>query len=108
MKPNNAELEMLAGRLRLSVEEARYGDSQLALAEYAGALRKVAAGLSPGDPGLRQLEEECLSLLEQSRRQVLVGRAHAGARLARLERDARLSQSYGDGPSLRSNWQWSA
>ena len=80
MKSDNQGLEILACRLRRSVEEGRYGDSQRALAEYAGALRQMAAGLSPDDPALQQLEEECLSLLEQSRRQVLVRRAHAGVK----------------------------
>jgi hypothetical protein len=86
MKTSRAELEALAGRLRIRVAEGRYREAQGALREYCRALRQTAASLPSGDPGLRRLEGEWRLLLDQTRRRVLTGRAHACARLAHMPR----------------------
>ena len=104
MKASRAEREALAGRLRTTVAEGRYREAQVALREYCRALRRTAASLPSGDPGLRSLEGEWLLLLAETRRRVLTGRAHAGVRLARLPKHPLL---YGE-PSLpRHTWDCS-
>jgi hypothetical protein len=104
MKASQAELEALAGRLRTQVAEGRYREAQHALQEYCRALRKTVAGLQSGDPGVRRLEDEWQRLLEETRRRMLAGRAHAGARLARLPKPLPLYSE----PSLpRHTWECS-
>ena len=102
MTAGPAAREALAGRLRARVGEGRYLEAQAALAEYCGALRTAAEGLPPGDPLLHALEQEWQRLLEETRREVLAGRAHAAARLARLPR---LCEPYGGPPPPRPTWQ---
>jgi hypothetical protein len=109
MKPAEAELEILAGRLRARVAEGRFREAQGALAEYCRVLRKTVAGLPRGDPGRGRLEEEWRLLAEQTRRGLLAGRAHAGARLARLAQISQPPRFYGGGPPPpRRTWEYSA
>lgn len=96
MKTGEAELGVLASRLRARVAEGRYWEARGALWEYCQALREAAAALPRGDPGLRRLEDEWRGLAEQTRRQVLVGRAHAGVRLARLAQTATRPSYYSE------------
>jgi hypothetical protein len=104
MKSGEAELDVLAGRLRARVAERRYGEAQLALQEYCRILRKTAAGLPPGDPRLGRLEDQWRRLRQETRRRVLAGRAHAAARLARLPKVLPLYRE----PSLpRHTWEYS-
>jgi hypothetical protein len=104
MKANEADLEALAARLRARVGEGRYREAQSALADYCRALRKMVASLPPGDPGLRGLENDWQRLQDETRRRVLVGRAHAAARLARLPKIRLLYRE----PSLpRHTWECS-
>jgi hypothetical protein len=102
-----AELEALAGRLRARVADGRYREAQDALAEYCGALGKSAAGLAPRAPDRRRLQEQWLSLLEETRRRVLAGRAHAGARLALLALTPKRPRFEDDGQLPRSTREWS-
>jgi len=104
MKAKAAELEALAGRLRARVAEGRYAEARIALQEYCRSLRKTAAGLPPGDPSLRRLEDDWRRLLEETRRRVLAGRTHAGARLARLPRVPGL---YREACVPRHTWEYS-
>jgi hypothetical protein len=104
MKSGQTEEDVLAGRLRAQVAEGRYGEAQLALQEYCRALRKTAAGLPRGDPRLPRLEDEWRRLLEETRRRVLAGRAHAAARLARLPKILPL---YREPCSPRHTWEYS-
>ncbi|MGC9949458.1 MAG: hypothetical protein ABSF64_24085 [Bryobacteraceae bacterium] len=108
MNAGAAELEVLAGRLRARVAEGRYAEAQAVLRDYCGALRKTAAGLPRGDARLARLEHDWERLAEETRRRLLAGRAHAGARLARLARMAKRSQFYGDRPPARRTWEWLA
>jgi hypothetical protein len=108
MKAGEAELEILAGRLRARVAEGRYPEAQGALREYCLALRKTVAGLPRGDPGRCRLEDDWRRLAEEARRRVLAGRAHAGARLARLAQAPSGSRFYGDGLPPRRTWEWLA
>jgi hypothetical protein len=105
MKASQAELEALAGRLRTQVAEGRYPVAQGALQEYCRALRKTVAGLPPGDPGLRCLEDEWQRLLDETRRRVLAGRAHACARLVRLPKP--LPNYYSASSLPRHTWECS-
>ena len=102
MTAGEGELECLAARLRDRVAQRCYGEAQAALDEYCGALRKTVAGLPPGDSQLGRLQEDGARLLEETRRRVLAGRAHAGLRLARLPKPTR---PYGEGPQPRRTWQ---
>jgi len=104
MKTGAVELEALAGRLRARVAERRYAAARIALQEYCQTLRKMVAALPPGDPSLRRLEDEWRCLLEETRRRVLTGRMHAGARLARLPRIPGL---YHEACVPRHTWEYS-
>lgn len=104
MNFDQAELDILASRLRARVAEGRYRDAQRALQEYCQALRKTAAGLPHGDPGLQRLEDEWRRLQDETRRRVLVRRAHACARLVRLPQ---LSLLYREPPRPRRTWECS-
>jgi hypothetical protein len=108
MKAQEAELEILAGRVRARVAEGRYPEAQGALREYCQALRKTVAGVPRGDPGLRRLENEWRRLAEETRRRVLAGRAHAGARLAKLAALSKGSLFYGAGRERRHTMEWLA
>ena len=108
MKSGEAELDVLAGRLRARVAEGRYAEAQAVLRDYCGALRKTAAGLPRGDARLARLEHDWERLAEETRRRVLAGRAHAGARLARLAQTPSGSRFYGDGLPPRRTWEWLA
>jgi hypothetical protein len=104
MKSGQAELEALAGLLRARVAEGRYREAQHAFQEYCRALRKAVASLPPGDPGLGRLKGEWQRLLEETRRRVLAGRAHAAARLARLPK---LLPLYREPCLPRHTWEYS-
>jgi len=104
MKAGQADLDDLAGRVRTQVAEGRYREAQQALAEYGRALRKTAAALPPRDSGLRRLEDEWQRVLDETRRRVLSGRAHAGARLARLPK---LLPLYSEPSRPRHTWECS-
>ena len=108
MKAGAADLEILAGRLRARVAEGRYPEARGVLREYCLALRKTVAGLPRGDPGRCRLEDDWRRLAEETRRRVLAGRAHAGARLARLAQAPSGSRFYGDGLPPRRTWEWLA
>jgi hypothetical protein len=108
MKAFEAELEPLAGRLRMRVAERRYREAQSDLRDYCQALRKTVAALPSGDPALRRLEDDGRRLLDDVRRRVLAGRAHAGARLARLAKMPTRARFYGDGLPPRRTWEWLA
>jgi hypothetical protein len=108
MTSGDAELEVLADRLRARVGERRYREAQDALAEYCGALRRTVASLPRGDPGLRRLEDHWRRLAEETRRRVLAGQAHAGARLAELAQMSQRSHLYGAAPEPRRTWEWLA
>jgi hypothetical protein len=103
---DEAGLEALAERLRDRVAEGRYRAAQSALAEYCGALRKKAGSFAPGDPGLIRLQNEWMRLAEDTRRRVLAGRAHAGARLARLSQTPQRIRSYDQDPPARRTCEW--
>jgi hypothetical protein len=104
MKSGETELDVLAGRLRARVAEGRYGEAQLPLQEYCRVLRKTAGGLPSGDPGLGRLEDDWRRLLEETRRRVLAGRAHAFVRLARLPKVLPL---YREPCPPRHTWEYS-
>jgi hypothetical protein len=106
MKANPAELEALAGRLRASVAAGRYREAQETLQEYCRALRKAVAGLPPGDARLHSLEDEWRLLLDQTRRRVLAGRAHAAARLRRLAPSPARPRFGFDGLQPRHTREW--
>ncbi|HTT62623.1 MAG TPA: hypothetical protein VMG35_12300 [Bryobacteraceae bacterium] len=104
MSETSAALEVLAARLRSLAAEGRYAEAQLAFEDYCRALQENLAGLPPGDPRWRRLEAGWRRLLDETRRLVLAGRAHAGVRLARLPRAA---PRYGDAPRPRRTWEYS-
>jgi hypothetical protein len=109
MTADAAELEVLADLLRQRVAEGRYGEVPGALRTYCHALRKTVAGLPRGDPRLVSFEEQWRRLAEHTRRGLLAGRAHAGARLARLAQTPHGSPLYGCGdPPPRRTWEYSA
>jgi hypothetical protein len=108
MKACEAQLEAVAGRLRARVAEGRYREAQGELKDYCQTLRQTVAALPPGDPAVRRLEGEWRRLLDDTRRRVLAGRAHAGARLARLAKMPTRSRFYGDGLPPRRTWEWLA
>jgi hypothetical protein len=108
MSTAELELEALAARLRACVAQGRYQQAQSALEEYGRALRNTAACLRPGDPRRPRLERESLRLIGETRLRVLAGRAHAGARLARLAQAPKLSRPYGEVPAPRRTTEWLA
>jgi hypothetical protein len=105
MKGTEPELSTLAGRLRTLAAEGRYAEAQGCFEAYCHALARAIAGLPPGDPSLRRLEDEWQRLLDETRRRVLAGRAHAGARLARLPK---LPPLYSEPSPPRHTWECSA
>jgi len=105
MNAGTAELEVLASRLRAQVAEGRYRDAQSTLQEYCRVLRKTAAGLPHGDPGWRCLNDAWRRLQEETRRRVLVRRAHACARLVRLPQ---VPMPYREPSRPRRTWECSA
>jgi hypothetical protein len=102
MRTGEAALAGTAERLRALVAEGRYGEAQDCFNEYCGDFKEILRGLPPGDPRLRQMESEWRRLLEQTRRRVVAGRAHAAARLARL---ARRHRPYAVTPRCAGNWE---
>ncbi|HUD99931.1 MAG TPA: hypothetical protein VMR62_10180 [Bryobacteraceae bacterium] len=106
MTAGQAKLEDLAARLRAQVSERRYREAQEALDEYCRVLRQTAAALPRGN--LRRLQDEWRRLAEETRRQVLAGRAHAGARLAKLAQLSQGSRFYGAARDTRRTREWLA
>ena len=91
-----------AERLDALVAQGRYGEAEACFDAYCRDLKETLRRLPPGDPRLRRMEGEWRRLLDRTRRQVLVGRAHAAARLARLPRGRRV---YSAVPAPRRTWQ---
>jgi hypothetical protein len=73
-----------AAHLRKLVAQQRYAEARQVLADYGRLLEAALRKLPPGDPRVFELAREWRDLSEAVRRQVLAGRAHAAARLARL------------------------
>ena len=104
MNETHPELSALADRLRALVAEERYAEAQCVFTGYCLELRKKLAGMPQGDPQLRPLEGEWQGVLDETRRRVLAGRAHAGARLARLPKILPL---YREGSLPHHTWECS-
>jgi hypothetical protein len=99
------ELADRAHQMESLVAEGRYGEAQGVFEDYCGVLEKILRGLPPGDPAVRQLEDEWHRLLDATRQRVLVGRAHTAMRLASL---CSSRQFYGEPPQARGTWQCQA
>ena len=106
MTAGEAELESLAARLRAHVSGRRYREAQDALDAYCRMLGQTAAGLPRGDR--RRLQDAWRRLAEETRRRVLAGRAHAGARLAKLTQLSQGSMLYGASRETRRTQEWLA
>jgi hypothetical protein len=91
-----------ADRLDILVAQGRYAEAQECFDAYCRDFKDTLRSLPPDDPRLRQMETEWRRLLEQTRRRVLTGRAHAAARLARLPGHRRF---YRSAPSPRRTWE---
>jgi hypothetical protein len=102
MSTTESELAGTADLLGALVNQRRYGEAQACFNTYCRDLKEIVWRLPAGDPRLREMEAEWRRLLEQTRRQVLVGRAHAAARLARLPRPRRVYRAV---PAPRRTWQ---
>lgn len=86
MKMAESELLCLADRLQSFVAQGSYREAEVCFDEYCRMFKAAVQSLAPGDPRLRQMEIEWRRLYEQTRQQVLAGRAHAASRLERLRR----------------------
>jgi hypothetical protein len=95
-----SQLAVTANRLGVLVAQRRYGEAQACFDEYCRDLKDCLRRLPPGDPRLRHMEDEWRRLMEQTRRRVLVGRAHAATRLARLPR-----RLYSGASAPRTTWE---
>ena len=102
MSMAESELAGTADRFETLVAGGRYGEARACFDAYCRDLKETLRRLSPGDPRLRRMEGEWRRLLDRTRRQVLVGRAHAAARLARLPHRRRV---YSAVPAPRRTWQ---
>ena len=102
MSMAESELAGTAERFETLVARGRYGEARACFDVYCQDLKETLRRLPPGDPRLRRMEGEWRRLLDRTRRQVLVGRAHAAARLARLPRGRRV---YSAVPAPRRTWQ---
>jgi hypothetical protein len=102
MSTTESELAGTADLLGALVAQRRYGEAQACFDTYCRDFKEIVRRLPAGDPRLRQMEAEWRRLLEQTRRQVLIGRAHAAARLARIPKRRRL---YSAVPAPRRTWQ---
>ena len=102
MSMAESELAGTAERFETLVARGRYGEARACFDVYCRDLKETLRRLPPGDPRLPQVAGEWRRLMEQTRRRVLTGRAHAAARLARLPRRRRL---YGAAPSPRRTWE---
>jgi len=78
------QLSDRARQLEILVAQRRYAEALPVFESYCQTLAEVVTSLPPRDPRIRQSEEHWRNLLNQTRRRVLAGRAHAAARLARL------------------------
>jgi hypothetical protein len=101
MNMTDPELAGKAERLRVLVAEGRYQDAQECFEDYCGTLKETLRRLPAGDPRRQKIDSEWRRLLEQTRRRVLAGQAHAAARLARLPRRRPL---YNLAPVQRRTW----
>jgi len=81
-------LDALAARLKARAAEGQFAEAQRALEAYSRAVVILRGSLARGDPGIRKLERQAMELLEETRRQVVQGRAHAAVRRARLRTPA--------------------
>jgi hypothetical protein len=86
MRAAPAKLKDLAGDLRSLVAEGRYLEARGVLEEYGCVLEQRLRGLAPGDPPPAELMDDWRRLMDAARVQILAGRAHVAARLARLPR----------------------
>jgi hypothetical protein len=84
MKAPKTDLESLAERVRKLSSERRYREAQACFESYCRLLEQTLVTLAPRDPCRRELELAWRELLSDTHRRVLIGRAHAAARLARL------------------------
>ena len=101
MNISESELAGTADRLRALVVQGRYAEAQACLDEYCLLFKETVRRLPSGDPRLPQMEAEWRRLLDQTRRKVLTGRAHAATRLERLPRRRPL---YSAIPLPRHTW----
>ena len=90
-----------ADRLDILVAQKRYAEAQECFDLYCRDFKDTLRHLAPGDPRIRHLEDEWRRLMEQTRRRVLAGRAHAAARLARLPR----RRLYSAAATPRRTWE---
>jgi hypothetical protein len=102
MSVAESELAGTAGRLEAMVAQGRYGEAQACFDAYCRDLKETLRSLPHGDPRLRQMQDEWRRLLDRMRRRVLVGRAHAAVRLARLPHPRRV---YSAVSAPRRTWQ---
>jgi hypothetical protein len=102
MSTTESELAGTADLLGALVNQRRYGEAQACFDTYCRDLKEIVWRLPAGAPPHPAKEAEWRRLLEQTRRQVLVGRAHAAARLARLPRPRRVYRAV---PAPRRTWQ---
>jgi hypothetical protein len=91
-----------ADRVEALVAQGRYGEAQACFDAYCRDIKEALRRLPRGDPRLSQIEGEWRRRMEQTRRRVLAGGAHAAARLARLPRRRRV---YNVAPSPRRTWE---
>ena len=102
MIPAPAALSTHAGQFERLVAEGRYDEAQRVFEAYCRILDEVLRGVPAGDPRIRQMEEEWNRLVDDTRRRVLAGRAHAALRLGLLSPHRQL---YGQPLLARHTWQ---
>jgi hypothetical protein len=91
-----------ARQMRRLVAQGRYAEAQHVFEDYCEALKHVLAGLPQGDPRVGGMEAEWRNLLDETRRQVLAGRAHAAVRLARISQSR---NPYSQRPAAGYTWE---
>jgi hypothetical protein len=104
MKSASADLETRARQVRALVASRQYAAARDAFAEYCRVLREILSGLPP-PAARRRLYQDWRRLWSETRLQVLAGRAHAAARLARLPGRR---CPYGDRPAPPPAWRYLA
>ena len=105
MTGRQAGLAELAALLSRRIAEGRFEPARDALADYCRKLHDTAACLPPGDLRQQRLYSEFRDLFEETRRQVLAGRAHLALRLARLPpTDGSLPYTAASAP--RRTWEY--
>lgn len=92
-------------RLRKAVRAGTHERAQSLLLEYRRQLEDTLRGLSPGGAETSQVLRDAQALFEWARRTVLISRALAATRLARLPRPL---LAYRAGRPLRHTWEFTA